>query len=237
MKDYHHLKSKVSELETKLDALKNAKNPDEEERNLSQWKCKKCGKSFKAKQRLKTHQKENHPQEVKCRNCNKSFARNCDLEVHIETEHKDPKQFECDKCDMRFCLQWRLEKHKTLHTSEVLRKCHYFNNNKKCPFEDLGCMFIHSESEKCKFDESCSNKLCSYKHSKKNSTSPSSYEKEKDSNSKNSEPEKEYQFECAYCAFKSDSYMDFMDHINNNHLESGDESEDRNDDLDKNTKT
>ena len=34
MKDYHHLKSKVSELETKLDALKNAKNPDKEERNL-----------------------------------------------------------------------------------------------------------------------------------------------------------------------------------------------------------
>ena len=59
---------------------------------------------------------------------------------------------------------------------------------------------------------------------------------ENDPSSKNSETEKEYQFECAYCAFKSYSYMDFMEHINNNHLESGDEKQAENDDQDKNTK-
>ena len=236
MKDYLHLKSKVSELETKLDALENAKNDGEEGRDLSQWKCKKWGKSFNTKKILKTHQKETHTQEVNCGMCNKGFARNCDLEVHIEDQHKAPKQFECDKCDMRFFLNWRLEKHKTLHTGEVTRKCHYFNNNKKCPFEDLGCMFIHRESEKCKFDEMCSKKLCSYKHSKNNLTSSSSHEKEKDFSSKTSEPVKEYKFECEYCTFKSDSYMDFLDHINNNHLESEEERDDDNDDIDKNTK-
>ena len=95
-------------------------------------------------------------------------------------------------------------------------------------------MFIHRESEKCKFDEMCSKKLCSYKHSKNNLTSSSS-QKEKDFSSKTSEPVKEYKFECEYCTFKSDSYMDFLDHINNNHLESEEERDDDNDDLDKNT--
>ena len=54
-------------------------NHGEEGRDLSQWKCKKCGKSFNTKKILKTHQKETHTQEVNCGMCNKGFARNCDL--------------------------------------------------------------------------------------------------------------------------------------------------------------
>ena len=46
---------------------------------------------------------------------------------------------------------------------------------------------------------------------------------EKDTTSKNNE--KMYQFECAYCTYKTDEYNPFMDHINTNHLESDDEND------------
>ena len=73
-------------------------------------------------------------------------------------------------------------------------------------------MFPHQTSEICKYDQACSKPLCSYKHSKSNS-------KEKENN-ETSEEVKDYKFDCAYCNFKSDCYDSFMDHINNNHLES-----------------
>ena len=44
------------------------------------------------------------------------------------------------------------------------KKCHYFNNRKKCPFEEFGCMFSHELSEMCTFDRICTNKLWSYQH-------------------------------------------------------------------------
>jgi hypothetical protein len=41
-----------------------------------------------------------------------------------------------------------------LHSEEKVysvNNCHYFNNDKKCPFEELGCKFLHSVSQICKF--------------------------------------------------------------------------------------
>ena len=31
-----------------------------------------------------------------------------------------------------------------IHTGKVKKQCYYFNNNVICPFDDLGCKFIHS---------------------------------------------------------------------------------------------
>ena len=59
--------------------------------------------------RLKTHLKEIHPQEVKCGMCDVSFTRNCDLEGHMEAQHKASKKFECNKCELKFFLNWRLK--------------------------------------------------------------------------------------------------------------------------------
>ena len=42
--------------------------------------------------------------------------------------------------------------------------CHYFNNQKKCPFEEIGCMFLHADSEDCKFQNTCNKNLCQFKH-------------------------------------------------------------------------
>ena len=128
--------------------------------------------------------------------CDEKFRRNCDLELHIKSFHKVPKSFEW--CDKTFVLSWQLKKHQELHTNKMIRFCHYFNNKKECPFEELGCMFLHQNSELCKYDQVCSKQLCSYKHSKSNSK-----EKETD---QTSEEEKVYKFECEYCDFKSDCH-------------------------------
>ena len=42
--------------------------------------------------------------------------------------------------------------------------CHYFNNDKECPFEEIGCKFKHNISPPCK-SEGCNNLLCQYRHS------------------------------------------------------------------------
>ena len=41
--------------------------------------------------------------------------------------------------------------------------CHYFNNQKSCPFELLGCKFKHEESPTCKFQNRF-NSLCPFRH-------------------------------------------------------------------------
>ena len=41
--------------------------------------------------------------------------------------------------------------------------CHYYNNQKECPFFKVGCMFKHERSGKCKFNN-CSRKLCQFEH-------------------------------------------------------------------------
>ena len=96
--------------------------------------------------------------------------KNCELEVHIKNQH-EVKEYTCDFCDKTFVLQWRLLKHQENHTNPTWKKCHYFNNEKDCPYEEIGCMFAHEASEICKFGQMCSNKLCSYQHTSKFKTS------------------------------------------------------------------
>ena len=90
------------------------------------------------------HNLSNHTPRFKCKTCDEAFEKNCDLESHIEKSHGSVKKIECDKCGKEFVLKWRLKKHQDMHTNQNIRKCHYFNNQKKCPFEAIGCMFVHS---------------------------------------------------------------------------------------------
>ena len=75
------------------------------------------------------------------------------------------KRFKCQKFDREFLLQWRIEKHKNSY-AKVTKYWHYFNNDKVCPYNDIGCMFKHEESHRCKFNEDCKFKLCQFKHIK-----------------------------------------------------------------------
>ena len=82
------------------------------------------------------------------------------LEAHLKT-HNEMQPFSCDKCEKKFYLKWRLEKHRGSHYTKKL--CHYYNNQKACPYEDIGCMFRHEVSSLCRFS-TCNNILCQYRH-------------------------------------------------------------------------
>ena len=44
-----------------------------------------------------------------------------------------------------------LRKYEKIRT-EATKTCNYFINNIKCPFEELGCEFLHDNSEKNTFE-------------------------------------------------------------------------------------
>ena len=80
--------------------------------------------------------------------------------------HEEMTTFLCDICKKQFHLRWRLNKHRASH-DEQSKFCHYYNNDKNCPFEVLGCKFKHEPSDRCKFDKRCLFKLCQFQHSKR----------------------------------------------------------------------
>ena len=41
--------------------------------------------------------------------------------------------------------------------------CHFYNNGKPCPFQEIGCMFRHENSGQCK-TRLCTRKLCQFQH-------------------------------------------------------------------------
>ena len=72
--------------------------------------------------------------------------------------HDSIEKYSCEHCDKQFVLKWRLQKHQQIHTQHKTKKCHYFNNGKICPYENIGCMFEHSSSELCKYGIQCNKK-------------------------------------------------------------------------------
>ena len=97
--------------------------------------------------------------------CVKCFERYSDLESHIKSNHVNHNVFQCDQCGKSFVLKWRLGKHLNLHTGNSVKHCHFFNNDKKCPFEVLGCKFLHSKAKVCKAGQNCQRRLCPLRHS------------------------------------------------------------------------
>ena len=95
------------------------------------------------------------------------FDINSGLENHIKVNHENHKVFKCDKCDKCFVLNWRRDKHMKLHTNASVKPCHYFNNGGKCPFEELGCKFLHIEAKLCKSGVKCLRRLCPHRHPEK----------------------------------------------------------------------
>ena len=166
-RELKELKSEPQLEKTKTNHLTKNQQEESSGRKLT---CRACDNSFDTKKSLKMHIKTIHPQNIKCKLCEQTFEQNCDLEVHIKADHEPSGKYKCDTCGKSFALRWRLGKHQESHTSSNNKKCHYFNNNKVCPFEEIGCMFAHALSETCIFGSACSQKLCSYQHEPLNST-------------------------------------------------------------------
>ena len=92
---------------------------------------------------MKKHVSSEHVTAIKCKSCERIFPTKYKLEVHIKHEHSTTEKYHCDFCDKTFVLKWRMLMHMKNHSNKVTKKCHYYNNNLMCPFEVMGCMFIH----------------------------------------------------------------------------------------------
>ena len=82
----------------------------------------------------------------KCSECGDIFSKNSDFEIHMEEVHHAETHFKCDLCEKTFLLEWRLKRHRDIHT-EKPKKCKFFLNKELCPFDRLGCMFAHENIE------------------------------------------------------------------------------------------
>ena len=83
------------------------------------------------------------PTRKSCAICSKTFLTNAELEKHMIKKHDASMNFECTVCGKKFFLEWRLKKHTQMHTV-IPRACRYFSNNMPCPFEEIGCKFLHA---------------------------------------------------------------------------------------------
>ena len=82
------------------------------------------------------------------------------MEIHgLKQDHT------CTICGKKFHLKWRLLKHEKMHTLNISTQfCHFYNNNKDCPYHEVGCMFKHEEASECT-TKNCTWTLCEFKHS------------------------------------------------------------------------
>ena len=87
--------------------------------------------------------------ENECTLCDDKFPEHWTFEKHLQ-EHGRMKEFSCEHCDKTFYTEWQLGKHEESQ-GKNLKFCHYYNNSKKCPYEDFGCKFKNKESPSCSF--------------------------------------------------------------------------------------
>ena len=62
--------------------------------------------------------------------------------------------------------KWRIEKHTSDHRVEI-KFCHYYNSDKPCPYDKVGCKFKHENAPECRFNLKCTFKLCQFTHTTK----------------------------------------------------------------------
>ena len=48
--------------------------------------------------------------------------------------------------------------------NEKRKYCHFYNNRKKCPYEENGCKYNHLNAGICKWEKNCTFILCQFKH-------------------------------------------------------------------------
>ena len=107
--------------------------------------------------------KEKDNQVIKCKLCKKAFSRNCDLEIHMD-EHETERKYKCNNCEKTFHLQWRRDKHEENHKQTNVTVCRYFSKHEPCPYEPIGCKFLHDQSTTFCRKKDCQNLLCPFAH-------------------------------------------------------------------------
>ena len=91
--------------------------------------------------------------------CDKSFDEAWKMNAHKKNHNK----YLCDHCDKMFKYQDINTKHIKISHENMKLYCHYFNNEKVCPFDEE-CVFLHEDSGICKYGAACERDLCMFQH-------------------------------------------------------------------------
>ena len=83
-----------------------------------------------------------------------------------------------------------MEKHVKISHEDVNIFCHFFNNDLECPYNEE-CIFIHKDSEMCRYGSACERKKCMYKHEDKNDDENDDDENDVDENDDDQNDEEE----------------------------------------------
>ena len=124
------------------------------------FKCRQCGETFEDLRKYQGHKEEGCSSEFECDECGKNFKDEERLQIHKEKWHA---KFECDECEKVFRYETVLEKHREAAHENTELFCHYFNNDKDCPFDE-NCLYIHEESGNCRYGNTCERRMCMFKH-------------------------------------------------------------------------
>ena len=132
--ELNHVKKDLKAATDEIKLLKEVRIPKRPENTENDIECTLCDNAFGSRKSLKVHIASNHKKKITCKSCDETFVKNSDFELHVKGMHASTEKFECEKCDKSFVLKWRLRKHQEIHDSSSVKKCHYFNNKKFCPF-------------------------------------------------------------------------------------------------------
>ena len=155
--NFDETKKKIKQIESDLVSIKM--------KPTAAVNCKVGEASFVSGKVFKDHVETlQHTKTVQCKQCDTRFSTSSHLENHMK-EHGTAKRYKCENCGKTFNFRWRFNKHIKMHDSDSeIRKCHFYNNGKQCPFDEMGCKFLHEESSVCKYKDRCKFDKCQFQH-------------------------------------------------------------------------
>ena len=156
------LKNELDDLKSKLKELsdiieKNNRGGMSNHNRI--FKCKICSDEFTALSELRKHKKVHMSGPLQCDVCSKTFNEEWKMNAHAKLH----KKYCCDDCDKTFEYQNLKDMHVKIVHQNVKLYCHYYNNDKDCPFEEE-CVFLHEDSEDCRYADTCERENCMFKH-------------------------------------------------------------------------
>ena len=159
--DHTNLKTKFDTLAKKYENLEKKYEDCLNIKKISSFKCDKCGEEFETLWNLNSHKKNHAPSNdmLRCDVCERLFNEEWKLSAHIKTHEK----YACNQCEKTFKNLDVKGKHVKISHEDVKIFCHFFNNNLECPYNEE-CIFIHKDSEMCRYGATCERKKCMYKH-------------------------------------------------------------------------
>ena len=161
-KEVTDLKKKHNDLKEAFEELsrKYANGVDDQSVKNAEAKCHECGENFSNSRDLKNHVKKHIPLvPIKCTKCERMFDKEWKMNAHLKTH----KMHACENCDKTFKYKDILEKHIKIAHGDIKLYCHFFNNEKQCPFQDK-CIFLHENSSQCKYGNLCERTNCMHRH-------------------------------------------------------------------------